>query len=174
MTTTKTKAAPPLSARERALARTRPTLTMTICDDPEVKLALESARYALRRVKAEAADHPGDAEYAAAVTRAEQDVQQAQEAFDAVAIVLRFEALPRPAFEALKKAHPPTEAQAEDGFEVNIETLAPELIATASLDDLTVDDARTFLDTWAEGEAALLFSTAWQVQGETRADVGKG
>ncbi|MEU9703106.1 hypothetical protein [Streptomyces sp. NPDC047981] len=171
--TPKTAPAPP-SARERLLARQRPTLKMTICDDLQLKADLEAARYALRRIKGEAADDPDNANLKVAVAVAEQDVAEAQAAFDAAAIVLRFEALPRPAFEALKKAHRPTEAQSEDGFEVNIDTLAPELVAAASLDGLTVDDARTFLDTWAEGEAALLFNTAWGVQNETRADVGKG
>ncbi|MFC8008654.1 hypothetical protein [Streptomyces cinereoruber] len=172
-TTTKTPPAPQ-TARERLLARQRPTLTMTICDDLQAKTDLETARYTLRRIKGEAADDPKNTALADAVSAAERDVQVAQEAFDAAAIVLRFEALPRPAFEDLKKKHPPTEAQAEDGFDINIDTFAPELIAAASLDDLTVDDARTFLDTWAEGEASLLFNTAWSVQNETRADVGKG
>ena len=167
-------AATPQTARERLLSRRRPTLTMTICDDVDVKTTLDAARYALRRIKGEAADHPGNPEYAAALAKAEQDVQEAQAAFDKAAITLRFEALPRAAFEALKKKHPPTEQQADDDFEVNIETIGPELIAASSLDDLTVDDASAFLEEWATGEANLLFSTAWNVQGETRADVGKG
>ncbi|MFD7980181.1 hypothetical protein [Streptomyces sp. NPDC059071] len=162
------------SPAERARARQRPVLKMTICDDVAVKAALDLAQHTVRRAKAEAADRPGDRVIAEAVSLAQKELEAAQAAFDAEAYDLRFQALPRKDFEALKKAHPPTEAQAEDGFEVNINTFAPELIAAASLDGLTVDDARSFLEDWAEGEANTLFTTAWTVQQETRTDVGKG
>ncbi|RSS43828.1 hypothetical protein [Streptomyces sp. WAC08241] len=169
-----TKTTPPqMTARERLLARQRPTLKMTICDDLQVKTDLDIARFELRKAKSAATDDPKNPNLTAAVAAAEQNVQIAQEAFDAAAIILRFEALPRPAFEELKKKHPPTEAQAEEGTALNFETLAPELIAAASLDGLTVDDARTFLDTWGEGESITLFDTAWNVQQSVRADVGK-
>ncbi|MFB7867360.1 hypothetical protein [Streptomyces sp. NPDC056069] len=162
------------SPAERARARQRPVLKMTICDDTAIKAALDLAQHTLRRAKAEAADRPGDPVIAEAVALAETQLAQAQAAFDAEAYDLRFQALQRVDFEALKKKHPPTEAQAEDGFEFNVDTFGPELISKASLDELTVDDAKSFLETWAEAEAAQLFNTAWGVQQETRADVGKG
>ncbi len=128
-----TKTTPPqMTARERLLARQRPTLKMTICDDLQVKTDLDIARFELRKAKSAATDDPKNPNLTAAVAAAEQNVQIAQEAFDAAAIILRFEALPRPAFEELKKKHPPTEAQAEEGTALNFETLAPELIAAAS------------------------------------------
>lgn len=180
----KTTATPPAAAvakdahwaatRERLRNRNRHTASLTICDDLDIKTALESARYALRRINAEAADHPGDNAIKTAVTEAEQDVATAQAAFDAAAIILRFQALPRLEFEALKKAHPATEEQAEDGHDLNVETLGPELIAAASVDGMTVDDAREYLDTWSESEAAALFNAAWNVQETTRMDLGKG
>lgn len=162
------------SPAERARQRKRPVLKMTICDDTVIKSALEIARHTLRQLKAAAADRPDDATVTVALTQAEQDLAEAQAAFDAEAYDLRFEALPRTDFEDLKKQHPPTEAQAEDGFAFNIDTFGPALVSAASLDGLTVDDAASFLDTWAENEAAALFNTAWSAQQENRTDVGKG
>lgn len=182
--TAKTTPAPPAAVvakdphwaatRERLRNRTRHTAALTICDNIDAKTALETARYALRRIQAEAEDRPDDQAVKAAVATAEQDVATAQAAFDAAAIVLRFRALPRLAFEALKKDHPATEEQAEDGHDLNVETLGPELIAAASVDGITVDDAREYLDTWSEAEAAALFNAAWNVQETTRMDLGKG
>ncbi|MEU6979567.1 hypothetical protein [Streptomyces sp. NPDC046371] len=162
------------SPAERARARQRPVLKMTICDDTAIKAALELAQHTLRRAKAEAADRPGDPAVAEIVTLAQSELTKAQAAFDAEAYDLRFQALPRADFEALKKKHPPTEAQAEEGYEVNVDTFGPALITAASLDDLTVDDATSFLETWGEAEAGQLFNTAWGAQHESRADVGKG
>ncbi|MFF2731775.1 hypothetical protein ACFVS9_28190 [Streptomyces sp. NPDC058008] len=160
--------------RDRLRNRTRPTVALTICDDVDAKATLESARYALRRIRAEAEDRPGDTTGPVAVARAEQDLAEAQAAFDEVAIVLRFRALSRLEFEALKKAHPATEEQAEDGHDLNVESLAPELIAKSSADGMTVDDAREYLDTWSEAEANALFNAAWNVQETARMDLGKG
>jgi hypothetical protein len=151
---------------ERLRARTRPTATLTICDDTTVRQALEAAQQ--RHLQAQLR---GDADELAA---AEQHLADAQAAFDEAAITLTFQALSRTDFETLKAAHPPTEQQAEDGQIVNVETLGPQLIAAASTDGLTVDDARTFLNDWAESEAVQLFHAAWDIQHTVRADLGKG
>lgn len=181
---TTTKPAPPQTAvdrdphwaatRNRLAARARPILTMTICDDTDVKQRLATAQYTERRAKAALEDAPDDKDLKKVLATAQAETEAAQAAFDEAAIVLRFQALRRPDFEALKKAHPATEEQAEDGMQFNPESLGPELIAAASLDGITVDEATEYLTEWSEGEAALLFDTAWQVQGETRADLGKG
>jgi|SRR5690348_3353064 len=181
---TTTKPAPPQNAvdrdphwaatRARLAARQRPVLTMTICDDPDVKQRLGSAQYNERRAKAALDVEPDDKDLKKALTVAQDELKAAQEAFDQAAIVLRFQGMRRPDFEALKKAHPATEEQAEDGLQFNPETLGPELIAASSLDGITVEEAAEYLTEWGEGEAAQLFDTAWQVQGETRADLGKG
>ncbi|MFD7995516.1 hypothetical protein [Streptomyces mexicanus] len=162
------------ATRARLAARQRPVMTMTICDDQQVKDRLATAQYAERRARAAAEDNPGDKDLKKLHTIAQQELEAAQEAFDEAAIVLRFQALRRPDFEALKKAHPATEEQAEDGMAFNPETLGPELIAAASLDGITVEEAAEYLTEWSEGEAAQLFDVAWQVQGEQRADLGKG
>ncbi|NUS25025.1 MAG: hypothetical protein HOV92_12495 [Streptomyces sp.] len=162
------------ATRERLAARQRPVLKMTICDDQQVKQRLGAAQYTERRTRAAAEADPSDQDLKKALKDAEAETKAAQEAFDEAAIVLRFQAMRRPDFEALKKAHPATEEQAEDGLQFNPETLGPELIEASSLDGITAEEAVEYLTEWGEGEAAQLFDTAWQVQGETRADLGKG
>ncbi|MFC8207934.1 hypothetical protein [[Kitasatospora] papulosa] len=162
------------ATQKRLANRSRPTVALTICDDLDLRVALDTAKSTLRRIKAAAEDRQDDTTGPVAVARAEQDVEEAQAAFDDVAIVLRFRALPRKEFEALKKTHPATEEQAEDGHDINVETLAPELISAASVDGMTVDAAREYLDTWSEAEATDLFNAAWNVQQTTRMDLGKG
>lgn len=184
MPTRTTTPAPPAEAvakdahwaatREKLRNRTRPTVALTICDDLDLRVALETAKHTLRRLKAAADDRPDDKTGPAGIAAAEKDVAKAQEAHDAASIVLRFQALPRLELEALRKAHPATEEQAEDGQDFNIETLGPELVSKASMDGITVDDAREYLDTWSDAEAADLFNAAWGVQQAVRMDLGKG
>lgn len=181
---TKTKPVPPAQAvaqdahwaatRERLAARTRATARMTICDDHTVKEALSRAQFAARSAQA-AVDATDTSENRAALATAKEALDAAQAAFDEAAIVLRFQAIERPVLEKLKKNHPPTEEQAEDGYAFNVDTFAPALIAAASLDGITEDDAREYLDTWSEAEAITLWNTAYGVQGDaSRLDVGKG
>lgn len=182
--TTRSKPEPPQAAvdrdphwtatREKLRARQRPILTMTICDDPDVKGKLATAEYVERRARANAEADPPDKDAQKLLKTAQAELGKVRTAFDEVAIVLRFQALPRREFEDLKKAHPATEEQAEDGMAFNPETLGPPLIAESSLDGITTEEAAEYLTDWGEGEAAQLFDTAWQVQGETRADLGKG
>ncbi|WP_416520009.1 hypothetical protein [Streptomyces achromogenes] len=181
--TTTSKPAPPQNAvdrdphwattRAKLAARKRPIAKMTICDDQQVKDRLATAQYTERRARAAAELEPGNKDLKKALTAAQADLEAAQQAFNEAAIVLRFQGMRRPDFEELKKAHPATEEQAEDGLAFNPETLGPELIAASSLDGITVEEAAEYLTEWSEGEAAQLFDTAWQVQGETRADLGK-
>ncbi|MFJ3699491.1 hypothetical protein ACIPW9_36105 [Streptomyces sp. NPDC090052] len=181
---TKTAVSPPPAAvaqdahwaatRERLQARNRPVSVLTICDDDTVKRRLAQARYSLEAVKLQATTDDTSATESAAVTAAEAELAAAQEAFDAVAIVLRFMALPRPDFEELKRSHPATEEQAEEGMSFNPEALGPDLISAASMDGMTPEDAADYLTNWADGEANQLFSAAWDVQSHTRLDLGKG
>ncbi|MFE7547102.1 hypothetical protein [Streptomyces gardneri] len=151
---------------DRLRSRKRPIAKLTICDDDTIRQALTRAK----------------AEHDTAVALGDEDSQKttaqaleaAQAAFDEAAIVLTFRALPSGEFEALKAEHPPTEAQAEDGQGMNLDTLGPELVAAASIDGLTVEDAAGFLKTWGTGEATQLFFAAWDVQTHVRADLGKG
>jgi len=154
------------STADRLRARTRPTDTLTFCDD-------ETIRDDLARAKAEHAQAQAYGTEASKSAAAER-LAAAQAAFDETAIVLTFQALPRTEFEDLKKEHPPTEEQAEDGQMINPNTLAPVLVSRSSLDGITLEDATTYLTDWSEGEAAALFVTAWNVQSHRRSDLGKG
>jgi hypothetical protein len=188
MTTTKNTTAsspePPAAAvaadphwtatRERLRNRQRPIAPLVICDDVEVKKALEEAKFLVRRLTASLETEPGDADLTKDLATAQKALEKAQAAFDQEAIVLRFQALRRPDFEDLKKEHPPTESQAEDGYVVNPETLGPALIEASSMDGITAEDAKYYLVEWAEGEANALFNTAWNVQSGVRMDLGKG
>ncbi|MET9436869.1 hypothetical protein [Streptomyces sp. NPDC006551] len=162
------------ATRQRLRARQRPAARLTICDDDTVKQALADARRRHDRAAQHAEANPDDQVLAAALAGAEDKLAAAQAAFDETAIVLRFQALPRIEFEEMKAAHPPTETQAEDGAFVNVESLGPVLIAAASLDGITEDEARDYLATWSEGEATQLFQAAWDIQSTIRADLGKG
>jgi len=176
MTKNSSTATPPAAAvakdahwaakRDKLRSRVRPTATMTICDDQAARQALDSARQDVLR-----AQISGDAPKTAT---AEAALADAQAAFDDAAIVLTFQALRRTDFEDLKAGHPPTEAQADEGQIVNVETFGPALISACSLDGLTVEDATSFLTEWSAGEAAQLFNTSWDLQEAIRADLGKG
>lgn len=162
------------ATRDKLRARQRPTATLTICDDDALRKRLEEARTRHARAEHNAERAPDNDVLQAALAHAVDTLAAAQAAFDEAAIVLSFTAIGRTDFEDLKKAHPPTEDGAEDGQIVNVETFAPELIAATSQDGITPDDARTYLDEWAEGEAAALFNTAWDLQAVVRMDLGKG
>jgi hypothetical protein len=153
------------ATRDRLRSRQRPTASLVICDDPNVRKALEEAKFIVRSVTASVDASPDDASLKKDLAAAQKTLDAAQAAFDAIAITLRFQAMRRPDFEDLKKNHPPTEEQAEDGLSVNVDSIGP---------TLTADDASYYLDEWAEGEAAAMFSTAWNVQSGVRMDVGKG
>ncbi|WP_330328175.1 hypothetical protein [Streptomyces pseudovenezuelae] len=163
------------ATRDRLRNRQRPTASLVICDDPDLKKAVEEAKWTVRRITTALEAEPDDADLQRDLTTAQKALETVQADFDQVAIVLRFQALRRPDWEDLKKNHPPTEEQAEDNFVVNVETLGPHLIAASSLDGVTAEDAQYYLDEWSEGEASALFQTAWNIQsGTTRMDVGKG
>ncbi|BCK74004.1 hypothetical protein Srufu_079570 (plasmid) [Streptomyces libani subsp. rufus] len=161
------------STLDRLRARQRPTATLRICDDQTAKQTLTDAQADQRRIQ-RLYDGETSAEAKKAIRDANTAVTKAQAAVDEASIVLTFRALERTALDALKKAHPPTEEQAEDGFEINADTLGPALVAASSVDGMTEDQAREFLDTWSDAEAGALFSTAWNVQLESRLDLGKG
>ncbi|MFC7794659.1 hypothetical protein [Streptomyces cinereoruber] len=154
--------------------RKRPTATLTICDDDTLRRQLTEATDRHTQAVRASERTPDNEVLKAALADAQTKLTAAQAAFDAEAIVLTFQALSRTEFEDLKKEHPPTEEGAEDGQIVNAETLGPELISRTSMDGITPDQAREFLDTWSEAEAVTLFNTAWDLHAEVRMDLGKG
>lgn len=162
------------ATRERLRNRQRPIAPLTICDDVIAKKALEEAKFLVRRVSADVDADPGNADLKKDLAAAQKALDKAQADFDEKAIVLRFQAMRRPDFDELKKQHPPTESQAEEGYAINPDTLGPPLIEASSLDGITAEDAAYYLVEWGEGEANALFNTAWSVQTSVRMDLGKG
>jgi len=99
---------------------------------------------------------------------------EAQAAYDDSLISLTFKALPRPEYEALISAHPPTDDQERLGEAYNVDTFAPALIAACSLDPMTEADARDLLASLNQGESGAMFQTCVQINGTIRVSVGKG
>lgn len=159
---------------ERLRNRTRPTAHVTICDNEDIKQALASARRDHQVADLQAKADTKDVDAQKHLKDAAAALATAQKAFDEEAIVLHFHALERDALQALINDHPPTEAQAESGYDFNKDTLTPLLIAASSEEGLTPEDAELFLKSWGQGEADLLSNTVYGIQRDVRMDVGKG
>ncbi|MFF2864502.1 hypothetical protein ACFVSX_32060 [Streptomyces rubiginosohelvolus] len=155
-------------------ARTRPTVTLTICDDEDLKKAAATARILDQDAQNTAEQNPRDKTAQDAARRTAASLETAQAALDEASVRLRFQALPRTAFRELLAAHPPTEEQVDKGYDHNPDTMAPVLIAAASLDPLTEEDAAQFLADWSQAEGERLYAAALRVQQTDRMDLGKG
>ncbi|MFI6653295.1 hypothetical protein ACIBI8_37605 [Streptomyces sp. NPDC050529] len=162
------------ATRERLRNRARPIARLTICDDHAAKQGLAEAQFEQQRAQDTADRTPDDEAAQAALRAATNTLADAQGRVDAASIPLRFQALDRRTYKELLAAHPPTEDQAEDGYNFNLDALGPILIAASSLDGMTEEDAAEFLDGWAPAEAEALLNTAFGVQQEDRMDLGKG
>jgi hypothetical protein len=183
MTSTTSKPAPPAKAvaadahwaakmqrlRDRQLAES----TFVVCDDAAVRTRYTQATRAFDLADAYLKAHPKDADARLDADTARRERDEAQSAYDQVAIPIRFRALPRPAFEALFKAHPANDDDEENGKEFGTGYPAA-LIAASSVDGMTEAEAQELLDTWSLSEANALFNAAMGVQDTTRADLGKG
>lgn len=155
--------------RSRNLAET----TFVICDDQEARDRHNRARRAFDLSETYAKAHPEDTEAASELATATAERDEAKAAYDQASIAIRFRALPRPAFEALYKAHPASEADTEEGKEWGPGYPAA-LIAASCVDGMTEDEARELLASWSLAEANAMFNAAYGVQNTTRADLGKG
>lgn len=177
-TRTRTKPAPPAAAvaadphwnatLERLRNRQRPVVHIRICDDQDAKVALLEAMRAKARLEA------AEGTTAADLKKATDDVTAAQANVSEATITLGFQALDRKSFKALLAEHRPTEEQAEDGYDYNPDTLGPVLIAASSMDGITEEDARFFLEDWAQAEGEGLLNTVFNVQHAERMELGKG
>lgn len=169
-------------AATRARLKDRKPLqrTLRICDDQDLKDAVETAARDQRLAAAalENAKFLRDkAETSLATARladADEALTAATEAADAATIVLTFRALPRREYEDLVKEHPPTEEQAEEGDDLNLETFGPAIVSAASVDGMTLEDAQDYMANWSEAEATALFNAAFQIQRTSRMELGKG
>lgn len=159
---------------ERLRRRARPQNRLRICDDAELRQRYDDAELAARRARFVAEANPGDelAERQAADTDTARD--QALKALNAASEFLTFRALPRPVLEELIAQHPPTEQQAEEGAIFKADTFPAALVAAASVDGMSREEAEELLNGWSAPDANALWDAAWQVQQESRVELGKG
>ncbi|WP_406722901.1 hypothetical protein OG968_24200 [Streptomyces althioticus] len=159
---------------DRLRRRPRPQNRLRICDDAELRQRYEEAEQAARRAHFVAEANPGEelAERQAADADAKRD--QALAVLDAASEFLTFRALPRPVLEELIGEHPPTEQQAEEGAIFNADTFPAALVAAASVDGMCRQEAEELLNGWSAPDAHALWDAAWQIQQESRVELGKG
>lgn len=178
----------------RLRARKLPERTLSICDDEDAKTAVTDAALALAKARATALaectdqgirEDQRDAWVASNphVLAADAALNGSQEALAAVTLALTFRALPRPVWEQLLREHAPSEAQADQGMEYNVETFPAALVSACHIerddagevvDGMSIADAQELLDTWADAEAKALFTAALLINQTLRADLGKG
>ncbi|MEV4907070.1 hypothetical protein AB0N46_20825 [Streptomyces albidoflavus] len=159
---------------ERLRQRRKAQNRLRVCDDSELRQRYDEAEQAARRARFVAEANPGDelAERQAADADSARD--RALAALDAVSEFLIFRALPRPVLEDLISEHPPTEKQAEEGAIFNAGTFPAALVAAASVDGMSHQEAEELLNGWSAPDANALWDAAWQVQQESRVELGKG
>ncbi|MFF3406689.1 hypothetical protein ACFYW8_10815 [Streptomyces sp. NPDC002742] len=178
----------------RLRARKLPERTLSFCDDEEAKTAVTDAALALAKARAAAItecaeqgirEDQRDAWVASnpQVLAADGVLDQAQEALAEATLTLTFRALPRPVWEQLLREHAPSEAQADQGMEYNVESFPAAVISACHIErdeageeveGMSVADAQELLDTWADAEAKALFTAALLINQTLRADLGKG
>ncbi|MEU3559662.1 hypothetical protein [Kitasatospora sp. NPDC006786] len=178
----------------RLRARALPERTVKICDDDAAKLAVTDAQMKVAQARAAARtaaagqgidDAAVDAfmEAHPQVVIARSVLATAEQALADATVSLTFRALPRPAWEALLKAHAPTEEQADRGMDYDVETFPAGLISAAHVErdesgaevaGMTAEDAQVLLDEWSDSDAKILFTGALAVNQQIRVDLGKG
>ncbi|UNO42162.1 hypothetical protein [Streptomyces sp. MST-110588] len=178
----------------RLKARQLPERSLRLCDDDEAKknatdaaLELAKARTVARGQSIEQGVSEADREEWTVsqpeVVAAQLRLDAAEQVLEDATIVLTFRALPRPAWEQLLRDHPPTEAQADQGMEYNVETYPAALIAACHIErdesggevpGMSEQEAQELLDAWPDSEAKALFTCALLVNQTLRADLGKG
>ncbi|MBN0044709.1 hypothetical protein JS756_11430 [Streptomyces actuosus] len=178
----------------RLKARKLPERSLRLCDDDEAKknatdaaLELAKARTVARGQSIEQGVSEADREEWTVsqpeVVAAQLRLDAAEQVLEDATVVLTFRALPRPAWEQLLRDHPPTEAQADQGMEYNVETYPAALIAACHIErdesgdevsGMSEQEAQELLDAWPDSEAKALFTCALLVNQTLRADLGKG
>jgi hypothetical protein len=158
----------------------KPVRTFKLCQDTDIRDRFHEAQYANEQAHkalkslTKDADKDARAIYERQAQAAADELADAQKAYDAEAIVLRFTALERKELEKLQTANPPSEAEEAEGANFAMDTFAPALISAASLDGMPVAAAQKYLDTWHTADAAALWNAAWSIQNQQRTDLGKG
>ncbi|MEU6475335.1 hypothetical protein ABZ858_00320 [Streptomyces sp. NPDC047017] len=178
----------------RLKARKLPERTLRVCDDDGVKKKSTEAALALAKARTDAraesvvqgiaeSDREGWIVAYPDVVAAQLQLDKAERAVEDATDVLTFRALPRPVWEQLLRDHPPTEAQADQGMEYNVETYPAALIAACHVErdetgaeapGMSEQEAQELLDAWSDSEAKALFTSALLANQTLRTDLGKG
>ncbi|MFJ4966064.1 hypothetical protein ACIP6P_27065 [Streptomyces sp. NPDC088729] len=158
----------------RLRARKAAEVPLYLWQDPEIRDQFEEARREARSARQLADSDPTNKALAQEATAAETALEEARAAYEADCEVLTFRALPGETFGDLVKEHPPTEEQADSGSDWNEDTFPAVLIAAASVDGMTVEDAADLLATWGMADRVELFQAALAAQNTKRSDWGKG
>ena len=158
---------------DRLRRRARPQNKLRICDDDHLRQRFEESEQAARRARFVAEANPGDEQAARQAADAAAARDDARAALDAASEFLTFRALPRPVLEELISEHPPTEKQTEEGAIFNPDTFPPALVSAASVDGMSREEAEELLNGWSAPDANALWDAAWQVQQESRVELGK-
>lgn len=158
----------------RLRERPRPENKLRICDDDQLRQRVEEAAQVAQRARIFAEASPADDLAEQRASAAEAAADQARAELDHASDFLTFLALPRPVLEELIAQHPPTEQQAEEGAVFNADTFPAALVSAASRDGMNREEADELLMTWSAPDANALWEAAWQVQQESRVELGKG
>ncbi|MFJ5307480.1 hypothetical protein [Streptomyces sp. NPDC088350] len=159
---------------DRLRRRARPQKRLRICDDEDLRQRYDDAEQRARRARFVAEANPGDESAVRQSADADTARDEIRQLLDEASEFLIFRALPRPALEELISEHPPTEQQAEDGSIFNPDTFPAALVAAASVDGMSREEAEELLDGWSTPDANALWDAAWKVQQESRVELGKG
>ncbi|MFD5451184.1 hypothetical protein [Streptomyces sp. NPDC127100] len=158
----------------RLKARAAAEVPLYLWQDQALREKFEEARRLAQRARKHAEADPEDTELAKAADAAEKALEEIRAAHEADCEVLVFRALPGDTFTKLVQRHPPTEEQVESGSDWNEDTFPAALVAAASVDPMTEDDAAELLATWGVADRAALFQAALSAQNTRRSDWGKG
>jgi hypothetical protein len=102
-----------------------------------------------------------------AAAAAEQALQECEEKIGASEKTFRFQGIGHEPWQKLKRKHPPTDEQREQGLDVNLDEWAPEVLAACSYDPkITLPQAQTLMRKLPVGEFEKLFEAAGAANGQ--------
>ncbi|MEV5915838.1 hypothetical protein AB0M00_44015 [Streptomyces chartreusis] len=180
MTSTNTTANGWAALEKRLDGIPKPTRTLALCADPDVRDRYQAAKQAHQRASNYLQSLPKNAEKDARalatsqVAEAAAHLEAVKQEYDAITVTLTFQALERGELEDLRSQHPATEEDEELGRDFHFDTFAPALISASSVDGMPVEYAQQAMKKWSLTDSDDLWNVAWAVQQRKRSDLGKG
>ncbi len=147
-------------------ARKKPnTRSVPILLEPD--LLVDFARLTRQHKIAEAFDEKSNKRDTAPEIQGRLDELQVE--IEAETVTFVFRALRRKDYRKLIADHPPSDDDAEEGFDFNPETLGPELISRSAIDpEMTLAEVENLWDEWDDGTVTEIYSVALLVNKEVR------